>query len=266
MQGQLVHEVGGELLEFQHAGNFVDLLDFTGFLENDPLLTTLTYHLKLPWGERILEDTISSTVALKQGTQEVKSGEYTGSVKGAYLSLTLNSEKWNMDGIMLFLLLMGLVLIGIAVIFFADFLRKTYEKARKELHSFNGSFGKSDDVMEDFPENEEKQYFTAWKNRKKHEQDGKKSDSGSKRKRKWKLPPLVEYEQISFEDKESPVDKSEEYPECEAEKQHEYEPEKRPVYEDGEESADEDDFYPESLVEKVTEVSMEMPEMDTPEN
>ncbi|MGN0294345.1 MAG: hypothetical protein ACI4D3_10125 [Lachnospiraceae bacterium] len=262
VQGQLIHEVGGKLLEFQHAGNFADLMDFTGFLENDPLQTTLTYHLKLPWGERILEDTISSTVALKQGIQEVKSGEYTGSVKGAYLSLTLNSAKWNMDGIMLFLLLMGLVLIGMAVIFFADLLRKAYEMVKDNLHSFNGSFGKSNDMLEDFPGNGEKRHFSAQKNRKKNTQTGKKSDSGSRR--KWKLPPLVEYEQISFEDKESPVDEDE-YLLDETAEYSPGEASEYPVREAGEESAGEDDFYPESLVEKVTEVSMEMPEIDAPE-
>ncbi|MCI7099248.1 MAG: hypothetical protein MR966_10175 [Lachnospiraceae bacterium] len=237
VQGQLSHELSGELMEFQHDGRFVDLMDFTGFLENDPLLTTLTYHLKMPWGEQILEDTISSTVDLKQGTQDVKNGEYTGSVKGAYLSLTLNSRKWNTDGIMLFLLLMGLVLIAAAVIFFADFLSKVYEYVKNKMRSFNGSFGKNDDMMEDFPEEGgTENSLSALKNKWKKGRTDKKSPPGPAR--KWKLPPLVEYEEVRFEDMEENGKEpgGEKYPE------------------------EENAFNPESLVEKVSEVPMETPE------
>ncbi len=216
VQGQLAHKTGGDLLEFQHAGSFVDLMDFTNFLENDPLLTSLTYHLKLPGGEKILEDTISSTVDLKQGTQEVDGREYTGVVEGAYLSLTLNSRRWNTDGIMLFLLIFGFILAAGAVMLFADFIRKLYEKVKKNVKIFNNSFGKNDDVLEDFPNEEEH----------------------VKRRNplEWKRAPRVKYEEEIFEEKDAEETGTNKKDEGKA------------------------DFDPRSMVEKVTEISIEMPE------
>ena len=107
VQGQLSHEAKGDLLEFKHTGSFVDLMDFTNFIGNDPILTTLTYHLTLPAGEQILEDSVSSNVKLKQGMQEIKGNQYSCTVEGAYLSMTLSTEVWNMDSIMLFLMILG---------------------------------------------------------------------------------------------------------------------------------------------------------------
>lgn len=206
VQGQLAHKTGGDLLEFQHTGSFVDLMDFTNFLENDSLLTTLTYRLELPQGEKILEDTISSTIDLKQGTQEIKGSSYTGTVAGAYLSLTLNSQRWNTDGMMLFLLLLAFAAAVIGVMFLADFLRQYYEKAKVKFKKFNDSFGKNNDVIvEDFPE--------------------EKSDRKSGKRGVWRKPPYVEYEEEVFTD----------------------------------DAAWEDEFDPESMVEKVTEVSMDSP-------
>ncbi|MDD7389173.1 MAG: hypothetical protein PUG60_05845 [Lachnospiraceae bacterium] len=260
VQGQLSHTLSGDLLEFQHSGSFADLMDFTSFLENDPLLTTLTYHLKLPGGEKIMEDSVSSTISLKQGTQEVKNGQYTGSVKGAYLSLTLSSEKWNTDGARLFLVLCGFVLVGIAIIRFADFLRKFYEHTKDGFDSFNKSFGKNEDMMEDFPEEgrsrnrEKKEYLSVLKDKLKNlplsGKNGPDSEPGTskhhspasdkdesdetEKSEEWKIPPQVGYEEQQFEESS--------YRE-----------------EDLEEEGKEDTFNPESLIEKITEVSMETP-------
>lgn len=274
VQGQLSHALSGELMEFQHAGSFADLMDFTSFLENDPLLTTVTYHLKLSGGEKILEDSISSTISLKQGTQEVKNGQYTGSVKGAYLSLTLSTEKWNMDGIMLFALLLGFVLIAIAVICFADFLRKAYENVRGGVNSFNQSFGKNEDMIEDFPENRinrgngknrgnlkdrgnakgsgkgKKEYLSGLKNRLKDGKSSGKNLSSSDGYDDWKMPPQVSYEEEEWFEEDDP---EEEF--FEKEQSGKEQPEK-------EYFEKEDTFSPESLIEKVTEVSMDIPDMD----
>lgn len=238
VQGQLAHEITGDLLEFQHSGRLVDLMDFTNFLENDPLLTTLTYQLNLPGGEKILEDTISSTVSLKQGTQEVKGNRYTGCVPGAYLSLTLNSRKWNTDGMMLFALILCFVLIILGMMVFADFIRKACVKVKDGFHSFNGLFGKNDEVLEDFPK----------------DRSGSRKTSGSG----WKKHPGV------FHKKEKPVKenpKKNTYGKKDPDN-----PKTAPEVEYEEERFDEGDYFdPESMVEKVTEASMETSEKNETE-
>lgn len=274
VQGQLAHKTGGDLLEFQHEGSFVDLMDFTNFLENDPLLTTLTYHLKLPKGERIQKDTISSTVSLKQGTQEVSGSQYTGRVAGAYLSLTLNSQVWNTDGIMLFLLILGFVLIALAVMFLADFSRKAYENVKNGVRIFNGAFRENDDVLDDFPDDreeekngflpslgsrlkknnlkeglkfplkkEEKRWEDAEKNFEYPEMNqGNPGDippSAPENGTFWEMPGQVKYEEQRFEENNA---------EENAEENKE---------EKGEES---EDFDPESMVERITEISIENPD------
>ncbi|MDO5411736.1 MAG: hypothetical protein Q4F21_15040, partial [Lachnospiraceae bacterium] len=154
VQGQLAHETKGKLLEFKHAGTFAELLDFTHFIENVPLQTTLTYTLSLPFGEKIIEDSVSSTVELKQGSQKVDGRSYTASVKGAYLSLTLDSEVWNTDGIKLFMLILGFALIVIGVLVLADFLRKACCNVKKGIGSFNKAFGTGGEITEEFAEDD----------------------------------------------------------------------------------------------------------------
>lgn len=200
MQGQLSHETRGDLLEFKHAGSFVDLMDFTGFIENDPILTTLTYHLRLPGGESILEDTISSTISLKQGSQEVDENEYTGIVTGAYLSLTLDSEVWNNDGIMLFMLILGFAVAVLAVVFLADTLRKTCLKMKEKTAEVHKSFGVDQELEEESPEEEEEK--AAYAQEVPNQQDEQKRTFFSFLKR----APYVRYEEVKFEEGDSEVD------------------------------------------------------------
>jgi UPF0716 family protein affecting phage T7 exclusion len=157
VQGQLSHETSGNLMELHHTGSFSDLMDFTQFLENDPVMTTLIYRLKLPGGEKIQADSVSSTVKLRQGTEEIDGRQYTGTLTGAYLSLTFSSRKWNTDGMMLFVLLIGFVLLAVAILLLADFIRKVFEKLRNGVRVFNGSFGQKDQILEDFPEDEDEE-------------------------------------------------------------------------------------------------------------
>lgn len=236
VQGQLSHSTSGDLLKFKHVGSFVDLMDFTGFIENDPVLTTLTYRLSLPGGESILEDSVSSTVNLKQGIQEISGNEYTGTVAGAYLSLTMDSEVWNMDGVMLFFLLLGCVIVAVVIIILAESLRKACVKLRKRINGFNEAFAADDQVLEDFP-------------------DDKFDEREKKRFLFWKKPSYVAYEEIKFEEAAEEDVEQEEL----EQKNPEEDAEQKELEKGNSEQED-----PEQIVERVTESSLQLEE-DTEE-
>lgn len=102
LPGQLSYRREGDLLSIWHTGTFSDLIDLTRFIENDPLQTKLNYRLEFPFGESIREDSISSAVNLKDGTQKLEKKVYTAQIQGAYFSLTLNTRILNGDGFRLF--------------------------------------------------------------------------------------------------------------------------------------------------------------------
>lgn len=235
VQGQLSHNTGGDLLSFKHAGKFVELMDFTGFIENDPVLTTLTYRLRLPGGETILKDSVSSTVDLKKGTQEIDGNEYTGTVTGAYLSLTLDSEIWNTDGIMLFILLLGFVAVLLAILFLADTLRKMCARMKENAGRINEVFGTDDEVLEDFPEEERNTREKAAQEKDTQKKNTQEKDIKKKKRFSlWKKAPYVTYEEVKFE--EDPKEETE-----------------------GSEDFDEQ-LDPEEMVERVTKSSLGMEE------
>ena len=224
VQGQLSHEAKGDLLEFKHTGSFVDLMDFTNFIGNDPILTTLTYHLTLPAGEQILEDSVSSNVKLKQGTQEINGNQYSCTVEGAYLSITLSTEVWNMDSVMLFLMILG----GVALILLAAFLTMKLRDGMEHIWGRSGHLGEQND-MDDFDDFEESDVSGASNGRKQKISDAMKKtkkkeagDANAKEKKGIfsKKAPFVVYEETKFTD------------------------------------FDEEEWNPDSMVEQVKEVSL----------
>ena len=231
VQGQLFHDTQGDLLDFKHSGSFGDLIDFTGFLENDPILTALTYRLRFPGGESILKDTVSSTISVKQGSQEISGSEYTASITGAYLSVTMESEVWNMDGIMLFMLLLGFAAAALAAVFLAGALQKAFLGVKGKAREIQVVFGKDEEVLEDFPE---------------EEKPSEEHPGGKKRFSFFKKPPFVNYEEIKFEEEEPQEnDAGEDRLE-----------EKKNREKNGTKDT-EDDWDPEQMVERVTESSLE---------
>ncbi len=224
VQGQLSHEAKGDLLEFKHTGSFVDLMDFTNFIGNDPILTTLTYHLTLPAGEQILEDSVSSNVKLKQGTQEINGNQYSCTVEGAYLSITLSTEVWNMDSVMLFLMILG----GVALILLAAFLTMKLRDGMEHIWGRSGHLDEQND-MDDFDDFEESDVSGASNGRKQKISDAMKKtkkkeagDANAKEKKGIfsKKAPFVVYEETKFTD------------------------------------FDEEEWNPDSMVEQVKEVSL----------
>lgn len=199
VQGQLSHEVQGDLLEWKHAGQFADVLDFTNFIGNEPALTTLTYSLVLPSGEDILTDSVSSNVKLTQGNQEVKGNTYRCSVEGAYLSLTCDTEVWNKDSVQLFLLLFGVVLLILSVTFLVVGLRKRIaalagQQDDREEEDWEG--------FDEFEKDENPKRFKGFKNG----NSSRKKETAKKFPRFWKKPPFVKYEEACFIDKEDKLD------------------------------------------------------------
>lgn len=249
VQGQLAHETSGDLMELKHTGSFVDLMDFTDFLENDPNETKLTYCLKLERKEKILEDTISSTVTLKQGNETINRNEYVGEVEGAYLSLTLDSSVWNMDGMMLFLLMLLFILIAAAVVFFARFAKDSCIQIKEKFHRLNPSFKvKKGKIRSD---------------------KGQRAEKKKKRAApRWKKAPFVHYEEKQFE--EEPEDDFEEnHSETGDFKTNETERDdlKEEHLEEEEEGSDLEEEYSEEddvekMVKRVTEASLNSDEED----
>ncbi len=193
VQGQLSHEVQGDLLEWKHAGKFADVLDFTNFIGNAPALTTLTYSLVLPSGEDILTDSVSSNVKLTQGNQEIKGNTYCCSVEGAYLSLTCDTEVWNKDSVQLFLLLLGVVLLILLVAFLVV-------RLRKQIASLTGQQDdREEEDWEGFDEPEKSENpkrFKGFKN----SNSSQKKETSKKFPHFWKKPPFVKYEEACFTD------------------------------------------------------------------
>lgn len=228
VQGQLSHEAKGDLLEFKHAGNFVDLMDFTNFIGNDPVLTTLTYRLTLPAGEQILEDSVSSNVKLKQGMQEIKGNQYSCTVEGAYLSMTLSTEVWNMDSIMLFLMILG----GVVLVLLAALLAMKLRDGMEHVWSRSKHSDKQkdlDDDLDDFDDFDEPDASDASNGGKRKISDAMKKtrkkeagDANAKEKKGIfsKKAPFVVYEETKFTD------------------------------------FDEEEWDPDSMVEQVKEVSL----------
>ena len=114
--GQLGHETGGDLMAFKHDGTFSDIVDFTHFIDNESYLSALTYDLKLISGESITKSTISSTCSLSHSEEHVNSNHYSGTVNGAFMSLSFQTKAWNTDGVMLFVLILFCI-IAIVVVF-----------------------------------------------------------------------------------------------------------------------------------------------------
>jgi hypothetical protein len=117
-------EEKGKLREWKHECNYVDKIDFSSFLTNEESKTTLHYTLKLNTGEKINEESISSTVNIKKGEQSVSGNTYTCSVKGFYLTVTLSSKKWNTNLFTLLKAIVLLLLIVAAMIAITVFVKK----------------------------------------------------------------------------------------------------------------------------------------------
>ena len=152
VQGQMSHETDGDLMAIRHDGHLVDLMDFTKFIENDAQKTILVYHLELPYRERIIEDSVSSTVDSREGTQKSSGNTYDAEIQGAYLSLTLGSKVWNSDGLKLLLIIVAFVVFVVLVIVMADVIRRMLERMKNGVEGFNSSFGGNDQQMEKFPD------------------------------------------------------------------------------------------------------------------
>lgn len=152
VQGQMSHETDGELMAIRHDGHLVDVMDFTKFIENDAQKTLLVYHLELPYRERIIEDSVLSTVDSRGGTQKNSGNRYDAEIPGAYLSLTLGSKVWNSDGLKLLLIIIAFVVFVILVIVMADVIRRMLERMKNGVEGFNSSFGGNDQQMEKFPD------------------------------------------------------------------------------------------------------------------
>lgn len=151
VQGQMSHEIDGDLMEIRHDGHLADLMDFTKFIENDVQKTLLVYHLELPYHERITEDSVLSTVDSKYGTQKSSGNKYDAEIPGAYLSLTLSSKVWNSDGLKLLLVIIAFAAFIVLMIVLADVIRGMVQKMKGGFNHFNSSFGGNDQELEKFP-------------------------------------------------------------------------------------------------------------------
>jgi hypothetical protein len=126
--------------QWMRSASFVQRLDFSEFVENDEKLTTLTYHLSFPFGEDIQEESISSTVNLKNGTQEISGNDYTGSLSGLCLSVTLKTKQVNSFLAWLVGIIVIVVLIVVGVLVFAGRLKKIIRRVSGGVSDFNQSF------------------------------------------------------------------------------------------------------------------------------
>ena len=157
-EGSLEVKEKGKLTQWKHECFYVDTVDFGSFLKNEESKTTLNYSLKLNLKEDINKESISSTVNLKNGTQEVDGNEYICSVNGFYLNLTLSSQKMNMSLSIIVRIIILLVLFVFAMMIVAKFFKKLmiyrqgFEEVEEEIEEEEDEeyevIEKEDDVWE----------------------------------------------------------------------------------------------------------------------
>lgn len=162
-EGSLEVKEKGKLTQWKHECSYADKVDFSSFLKNEENKTTLNYTLILNSHEKIYEESISSTVNLKNGTQKIDGNKYICSVNGFYLNLTFSSQKTNMSLsiIVRIIILLGLFAFAMAVI--VKFLKK--------LMIYRQGF---EEVEEEIEEEQSEKEDESWKMDQKLEEEIKK--------------------------------------------------------------------------------------------
>lgn len=177
------YEASEDLWQWKQSASFVHQIDFTDFIENDAALTKLNYQLSFAFGERIQEDSISSTVNLKDGSQEISGNTYIGSLSGLNFALTLRTNKINTFLVWFVGGGIALVIILVLVFILAGKMKKMLRKISGGVSDFNQAFlSEEEDDTEDAMDS----YMMEDRFRKNISGRTHKSRQSKKKRSKWK--------------------------------------------------------------------------------